>query len=295
MKRTVTAIIAVIILMAWRPEVANAQQPDPGIEYVELPPAIAACVAKCKSPAARAAATEAVDTAKRLGALEKRYAELAGQIGALRGRNASTTAQLVVIREDIRKLRESLQTLTTVTEDEFLRTGIALYGLNESLAGVNKRLDAMDSRLSALERKGNPFKLSPLAGGLVLWSTDGTLYTGFPVGARLKLNLTDSIDLNVDGAALLSISKEPFGSAVRGGLTFGLTPNWAVETGLGTSWVGYNSQLKARSAFLTGDVGITFRISRFWIAASVLAGAEFDKGSPAFALGGNALLGVEFF
>ncbi len=293
MKRTVTAISTFVVLMAWRPLVANAQS-SPGIEYVELPPAVAACVAQCTSPVARAAAVDATAVAKRLGDLERRYKDLSRKVGLLRQRDAAVTAELAAIREDIRVLRESLEILTKVTEDEFLRTGIALYGLNEGLREVRSQLAAMDTRLSALERKNGGLKIGPFAGFLVLWSTDGTLYTGMPLGARLKFNLTDSVDVNVDAAALLSINDEPVGTSVRGGLTFDLTPNWAIEAGIGSSWVGFNSQLKARSAFVTGDVGATFRYSRFTATASVLAGAEFDSNRPAFALGGNVLLGVEF-
>ncbi len=293
MKRTVIAISAFVVLMAWRPLVANAQS-SASVEYVELPPAVAACVARCTSPVAVAAATEATDVSRRLGNLERRYRDLSRKVGLLRQRDTAVTAELAAIREDIRLLRESLETLTRVTEDEFLRTGIALYGLNEGLSEVRGRLADMDTRISALERKNGGLKIGPYAGFLVLWSTDGTLYTGLPAGARLKFNLTDSVDVNVDAAALVSFNDEPLGSSVRGGLTFDLTPSWAIEAGIGSSWVGYNSQLEARAAFVTGDVGATFRYSRFTATASVLAGAEFDSDRPAFALGGNILLGVEF-
>lgn len=294
MKRIATACCSVVvIMMAGWPQAAGAQE-NTGIEYVELPPTIAACVARCTSPVARAAATEATDVSRRLGDLERRYRTLASRVGLLRQRDAAVTTELAAMRADIDRLRRSLETLTRVTEDEFLRTGIALYDLNEALAGVRGQLSEMDNRISALERKDGGVKIGPTAGFLVLWSTDGTLYTGMPLGARLKLSLTDSVDVNVDAAALLSISDEPLGTSVRGGLTFDLNPNWAIEAGLGSAWVGYNSQLKARSAFVTGDVGATFRYSRFTATASVFAGAEFDSNSPAFALGGNVLLGVEF-
>jgi len=293
MKSIATASAVVIIAMVGWSKTANAQQ-DPGVEYVDLPPDVAACVSQCTSSAARAAASDATLLAKRLGDLERRYNELASQVGLIRAGKGNATGEMAAIRKNIRQLRERLETLVSVTEDEFLRTGIALYGLNESLEGIRGQLAEMDTRIGDLERKNGGVKIGPAAGFLVLYSTDGTLYTGMPVGARLKLNLTDSVDVNIDAAILLSFGKEPVGSSVRGGLTFDLNPHWAIEAGLGTSWVGYNSQLKAHSAFATGDVGVTFRYSRFLATASALVGSEFDSGRPAFALGGNVLLGVEF-
>lgn len=293
MNRNAFALAITATLSAWLPTTAAAQEAS-GIEYVELPPAIAQCVTQCVTAEARATAQDAVALARRLASLEKKYAELSKKVGLLaRRRSPDVSGELAAVRADIRKLREDLEALTRVTEDEFLRTGIALYDLNESVARVNEKLAAMDGRLAALEKKSG-VKLDVQTGFLVLWATDGSRYTGAPLGARLKLNLTDTVDVNVDALALLSISSEPMGTSVRGGLTFDLSKLMAIEAGVSGSWVSINSQLKARSAFVTGDVGLTFRYGMAFATASLYLGSEFDSGRPAFAIGGAALVGLEF-
>jgi hypothetical protein len=293
MTRNAFALGITAILSAWLPTTAAAQE-GAGIEYVELPPIVAQCVKQCVSPQARAAASEAVVLARRLADLEKKYAELSKKVGLLaKKRSPDVSGELAGIRADIKKLREDLEALTKVTEDEFLRTGIALYDLNQSLGQVQEKLAKMDERLAALEKKSG-LKIDIQTGFLVLWSTDGTRYTGAPLGARLKLNLTDSVDVNIDALTLLSISKEPVGTSVRGGLTFDLNKVMAIEAGVSGSWVSINSQLKAKSAFVTGDVGLTFRYGMAFATADLLLGSEFDSGRPAFAIGGAVLVGLEF-
>jgi hypothetical protein len=293
MNRNAFALSIAAILSVWLPKSAAAQE-GAGIEFVELPPAVAQCVQQCVSPKARAAAGEAVVLARRLAQLEKKYEELSKSVGLLAKRKGpNVSAELAGIRADIKRLREDLVVLTKVTEDEFLRTGIALYGLNESLDKVQEKLAKMDERLAALEKKSG-LKLDIQTGFLVLWSTDGSRYTGAPLGARLKLNLTDTIDVNIDALALFAVSDQPLGTSVRGGLTFDLSKVMAIEVGVASTWVSYNSQLKAKSAFVTGDVGLTFRYGMAFASANLLLGSEFDSGKPAFALGGAVMVGLEF-
>lgn len=293
MTRKAFALGITAILSAWLPTPAAAQEAA-GVEFVELPPAVAQCVKQCVSPKARAAAEEAVTLARRLATLEKKYAELSKSVGLLAKRKGpNVSAELAGIRADIKKLREDLVALTQVTEDEFLRTGIALYDLSESLGKVQEKLAKMDERLAALEKKSG-LKLDIQTGFLVLWATDGSRYTGAPLGARLKLNLTDTVDVNVDALALFSFGEQPLGTSVRGGLTFDLSSAMAIEAGVAATWVSYDSQLKAKSAFVTGDVGLTFRYGMAFATASLLLGSEFDSGRPAFAIGGAATVGLEF-
>jgi hypothetical protein len=65
--------------------------------------------------------------------------------------------------------------------------------------------------------------------------------------------------------------------------------------GLSATWVQYDSQADAKSLFISGDVsGKLVLYKGLWAGLGLHLGAEADKGSPAFAVGGTAKLGYEF-
>jgi uncharacterized coiled-coil protein SlyX len=221
---------------------------------------------------------------------ERRIKELEGKVGALGDKVADLSQQIADLKEQLRKLREDLGKLTErVTALEKV-----VGDLKTDVAGLKTRTDGLETRVSALEQKST-VKLSARAGFLVLPALDGSTYSGFSIGPRLTLNLTDKTWLAVDTNLLLAVNDRPFGMNVRGGIGYDFHPNWYVTGGFGTSWVNYDSSLKARAAYLTPDIGLGFRKSWFDASLNVMAGPKFEHGNATFAIGGGLFLGATFF
>jgi len=271
----------------------SAQESTPLNEFrSHLPPEAVECLANCVDVPVRTDDGRIASLVKRVATLEGQVAELQKQIGLLGKKKpgADKDAIMASVRTQIKKLRaeldERINQLNRATAKDYVELAQQLYVLTEKVGDI-------DSRLGVLERKGG-VQIGPQAGFLVLHSTDGTTYTGFPLGARLTLNLTDAWDVDFDANALLSNSESPIGTQVRGGLSWTATEWLKFEAGIGSSWVGYNAQLKAKSVFVTGDVGAVVSYKLLQAGVSGLLGSEFDSGSPAFAFGGQVMLRVQF-
>lgn len=292
---------------------------------VALPPELASCVSACMSgtsprPADHAPCASVTDSgtrtrieslatevarirrevnghAGRLANHERRLRELEGQIGLLSRRTATLESDVTALREEIAGIRRAVASLQSAYElviRDYVDLSVRVGVLEEQFRTLTGRVDGLDGRMTSLESRMTSTRVGVGAGFMVLGATDGTVYTGLPVLARLTLQFTPSTFVSVSGGPVFSGGPSPVGGMVRGGLGFDVHPNWSIETGASSTWVGYNSQLDARSMFLMGDVGPTFRYRWFSANASVMAGAEFDQGSPAPAFGGLLTLRGEW-
>lgn len=325
--KTLSTVIAALVLSLFTAGLAHAQPssgssgPLPEVR-VALPAELASCVAACTAPAASprpADHTEcpaAVDTATstRIERLsreihrirtqvaantasiadhERRIRSLEDQIGLLSRRVSDLERQAREEREAIAALQRDLATLRSDYERAIGELGRRVTDLETSFTALSRSVSTLETRVSGIESRMVSVRIGVRSGFLVLGSTDGTVYTGVPVLANLTLQFTPSTFASVSGGALFSGGSSPVGAYGRLGLGFDLHPNWALETGVSTAWVGYNSTLHASSMFLMGDVGPTFRYKWFSANASIMAGAEFDR-STAFAFGGIGTIRAEW-
>jgi hypothetical protein len=214
---------------------------------------------------------------------ERRIRSLEDQIGLLRTRTAELERQVSEQRDAIAALQRDLATLRSDYERAVGELGRRVTDLETSFTALTRTVSTLETRVSGIESRMASVRIGVRTGFLVLGSTDGTVYTGVPLLANLSLQFTPSTFASVSGGPVFSAGSSPVGAHGRLGLGFDLHPNWSLETGVSTTWVGYNSTLHASSMFLMGDVGPTFRYKWFSVNASVMAGAEFDRTTaPAF-------------
>lgn len=227
---------------------------------------------------------------------ERRLRSLESQIGLLSGRTADLERQVRELNDAIAGIRRDVATLQRQYElvvRDYVDLAVRVGVLEEKFRDLQSTVSGLDGRITSLESRMASARVGVRTGFLVLGSTDGTVYTGVPVLANLTLQFTPTTFASVSGGALFSGGSSPVGTYGRLGLGFDLHPNWSLETGASTTWVGYDSSLHASSMFLMGDVGPTFRYSWFSVNASVMAGAEFDRSTSA-AFGGLLTLRGEW-
>jgi len=269
-------------------------QSGSGVEFVQLSPSMTECVKQCLPSPTAPADIQAKALTKRLAVLEKKLAQLKGQVGLLAKKKADA-ADVSALKGEIAQIRERLETLTRKVAEDVVDLGNRDAALEARLTALTESTAGMNARLAAVEAKSAGVKLDVGAGFIGLWATDGLSYTGIPVTARLKLNLNESVDVNIDAGLLVSFGHQPMGTSVRGGLTFDLNDKWAIEAGLSGDWVGFDNQMKAKAAFVTADGGITFRYGMLRATANVIIGSKFQgQKAPCFALGGAATVGIVF-
>ena len=266
-------------------------QKGPSAKALELRPEIAQCVNDCLLPATAPADDQTAVLAMNLAKLTRQLADLQKQVGLLASKKADPAA-MAALRSEIRKIDERLETLTKAAAKDAVDLGLRDEALEKSLKELTELSAALTARVAVLEKKGGGVHVGLGAGFEGFWATNHLSYTGLPVVARLKLNLTDSVDVDIDAGGVFSFSHNPVGTIVRGGLSFDLNDKFAIETGLSGHFVGYNNQMLAKAAFVMADGGVAFRYGLFQATARVLLGSEFDSHKPAFALGGALTAGV---
>ena len=291
MKKVIT-LVACAVALAWAGN-ASAEENATLSEFrMVLPADAAACLANCVDTPVQTDDGRIASLIARVTELEKKVADLRKQVGLLgkKKSGADQHAIMAAVRVELERVRgeldDRIDQLNRATAKDYVELAQSLYVLTEKVSGI-------EGRLSLIEGRGG-VKIGPQAGFLVLHSTDGTTYSGFPLGARLTLNLTDAWDVDFDATALLSAGESPIGTQVRGGLGWSANEWFKLEAGIGSSWVGYNAQLKAKSVFVTGDVGAVFSYKLLQAGVSGFLGSEFDCGSPAFAFGGQVMLRLMF-
>ncbi|MFA6603582.1 MAG: hypothetical protein WCT10_01915 [Patescibacteria group bacterium] len=285
--KKVSTLVACAAVLAWAGKVSADESNTLSEFRMVLPPEAARCLAGCTATAKVRADDRIASLARRVTVLEDQISGLRKQVGLLGKKKpgADQNAIAASVRTEIARLRGELDRLNQATAKDYVELAQQLYALME-------RIREIDSRLNVMERKGG-VKIGPQGGFLVLRSSDGTTYTGLPVGTRLTLNLTDSWDIDFDANALVSGGNARVGTQVRGGLSWTANDWFAIEGGVGSSWVGYDNQLKAKSAFVTGDFGLVFSHKLVQVGVSGRLGSEFDSGCPAFAFGSQVLLRLE--
>ncbi len=307
MKKIVCTVIALLCLAVTGQARAQENQPLPRYVWTP-PPELAQCVTACAAqvkceqkpvtcPAGLAARNDGrvKQLESRLAELKQKVAKLEKQVGLLAKRDATLEKQLTEARAETAKVHEELLVKYRLLLKDIVDLGAKDAVLEEKIAEMQGTVTKLNERLDSLESRLSPVQFGPRLGFLWLNSLDGTRYTAMPVGARLTLRMTDLVDLNVDGNLLVSFTKDrPLGSQVRGSVGFNFTDWFKLEGGVSATWAGYNSQLKAKSAFVMGDVTVDFQYKCVYAGASFLIGSEFDRGSPAFAYGTMLNLGLRF-
>jgi hypothetical protein len=323
--KSISILFASIILLA--AATAEAQEPGSGTlpeVGVTLPPDLAACVRACTAPGASTepsshASCNGVDEtargrisamAGRISAIrrlvdqhsssiadhERRIGELERQVGLLGTRTSDLEAEVGRHREAIAALRRDIASLERRYElvvRDYVDLAVRVGVLEEKFEDLQGEVSRLSTRVTALENALRPVRFGPFAGFIGAWSTDGTSYTGIPIGARLALQLTAHDSVLIDGGASFAAGTNPVSTYVRGAYARSLHPMWGIETGLGGYWLGLNDQVEAKSNLVLADVNVTFTPHRVVnIYAGPMIGAEFDQGSPAFAGGFRLGLGV---
>lgn len=317
MHQTFRIVLAAIVFGTVLPATALAQQssaPIPELRLEGMPADITACVRSCVSGTTSDSScrpTGTADAERRLTAIdgqlasarrsirdhERRITALEGEVGLLRGRVTDLEGRIAEQQRQIEALLVTVRALhryyLLVIED-YVDLAVRV-GINETkITDLQRDVAALETRVSRLESRTGTVQLGARVGGLVLHAFDGTTYSGFALGPRFTLRLTDSMTASVDAQMLLSVSDNPFGTRIRGGWQWEFVPTWELDAGLSASWVGYDNRLNAKSAFLGPDVGVTWRpLNWLNVGANFFVGAEFDQGNPAPAIGGMLTLGFD--
>lgn len=278
---------------------------DNGKLYIKLPPSLMQCLAACQVQALECAPTDQV--AARSGSdctqakatatkkairkgptLWKRYQNVSRQLSLL---ESSTKEALDEHRADIDALKEELEELQGQLEElgaGFTDLAAAHQALSDEVGKALDRLTAVESRMTVLT-------VGPTVGGLGLWSSDGSTFTSFSAGVRADFRFRPETHLVLESGLLMAASEQPFGATVRAGLGFDLSHGLAIETGVSGVFASLDSQLLAKSIFVTPDVGLGYRMDcGFHAELRFLVGAEFDASDPGFALGGQLTAGWAF-
>ncbi|KPJ85815.1 hypothetical protein AMJ57_01755 [Parcubacteria bacterium SG8_24] len=248
------------------------------------PTAVAPDCSESRVKKAKKVKRKGATLASKLAQLRKRVKKLEGQVGAL-GSSGDPSSELGKLQKELQELRKLYKLLLK----DIVDLGAKDYALQ-------LEIEALKDRLTAIERKDSVVKLRPRGGFVLLAGFDGpTTYTGFSTGPELTLTLSDTVYLSLQTNVLLSFSSNPIGTQLRGVVGVDLHPNWSVEAGVQSAWVGYNDRLLAKSAFLSAEFAAVWRPVRFFnIGLGLLVGAEFDQDQPAFALGGQLSAGIDW-
>ena len=297
-----------------------ATQPD-----VTIDPALAQCIINCKAEAAKKPAARKGGGKKaakpvvkeepkaEAPARDPRVDKLADDVARLNRETAEhDEIKAEIKRNEERRIKDNYDTRVKAATDHVRQ--------QNQLDDHKKRLDDHDSQLAKLKAdaatlygmydKYNPFSarvgLSP--GVLTLKSLDGTSYTGVSLSATLTLSLRNWAEAFGEGGFIGAVSDRPLSARARGGVNV-FPLSWTkipgikdvgVQAALSINMLEVGERLKARSAFIMGELGPHFRLVLIerWLAFSaglnLMGGLEFDQGHPAPAVGFAGHVAVEF-
>ncbi len=256
------------------------------------PPAkrrIRAAVATAKS--LTAAAAKKTDE---IAALKRRVGKLEDSSGLL-GRGADDSA-LDTLRAEVARSEKDLKVLKQQLEDLNREYGL-MHDEITDVTNLYVELKEDVNRLNDLEKKMPYARLSARLGYFGLVSSDGTTFGGLTLGPRLSLQLAERTAFTLDTAAAMSFTRTPFGSHLRVGIEHEVAKKFlALTGGLSSTFAAYDDRLRAKSAFLMGDVGYDMLgYDPIIISMGLFAGTELDQDSPSFAYGGMMCVGVNLF
>ncbi len=266
-----------------------------GINLDNLPPEVVACLKQVDIGKKR------VETKKTAVAKLQKKAETA------KGPE-KTKAQAEVVKEskELERLEGQLRDLSRRLNDaekKFAEKDDSRYGevvkdllkqqaKTEELIGEVKGLK---NEIASLDRQLSFVKIGPRIGALAWRSNDRTTYIGGLLGARLTLR-AESVDVFVEPFSAFGSQNCPVSLGIKGGVGHEFGNGLSLEGGVFGSAHRINNMLKAKSALLALDLGVGFRPGKSGLSLnlSLLLGAEFDQGTPAFAFGGQATIGWDF-
>jgi len=234
---------------------------------------------------------------ERLELYERRITDLEGRIGGLADRDRELGEELSQLTVRVTRLEVQITEISemlTQIEDILRRLGELEEGQqrqDEQLEELQARIERLESQIEEVNRRNGVVQISPSGGFVGVYSLDGSSYTGGMAGMRVALRVTRLISVFVEPQVTLAANEYPAGTIIRGGLMFEIRPWVLMEVAASGMWVGFDAQLDAAAAYLTGDVGVMFRpLDWLEFGATVNTGAELDACDPAFAIGGQAWL-----
>ncbi len=234
---------------------------------------------------------------QRLSSYETRIEQLENRVGGLTDRDPGLDAEMDRLRRLVEQLTVRIDALQQLIEDveEVQRMLGELEAdqerQDEDIAEARERIERLESQLSEVMRRNGVVQISPSGGFVGMYALDGSHYTGGLIGMRVNLRVTRVVGVFVEPLVTLAAGDYPAGTVIRGGLMFEIRPWVLMEVAASGMWVGFDAQLDAAAAYLTGDLGVMFRpIDWLELGVTVNTGAELDACVPAFAIGGQAWL-----
>jgi len=233
----------------------------------------------------------------RLAGYERRIAQLESRLGGLSDRDPELDAELDRLRELVGQVNVRLDALMQMQAD-LNEVSQRVGGLQEDNERMQRELEEGRARVARLEaqinevaRRNGVVQISPSGGFVGIYSLDGSYYTGGLAGMRVSLRVNRRLGVFAEPMVTAAVNEYPLGSVIRGGLMVYLTDWVLLETAVSGMWVGFDSQLDAKAAYLTGDVGVLFRpIDWLELGLTLNVGVELDYCNPAAAFGGEAML-----
>ncbi|MFH1046812.1 MAG: hypothetical protein V1738_00775 [Patescibacteria group bacterium] len=233
----------------------------------------------------------------RLSSYESRIAVLEGRVGGLADRDAELGQELEELRGQVAQLNVRMDAVAQLIGDiEAVqhRLGSLEEGQDRQdteLEDLRSRVTTLEERIEHTRRRDGVVQLGITGGFVGIFALDGSSFYGAPVGLRISLRVNRLIGVFVEPMITLAVHQYWIGTTIRGGLQFEfLNGQFMLETAVSGMWVGLDSQLDAIAAYITGDVGVTWRPRIDWVEFSLAfnAGIELDQCDPAAAFGGTA-------
>lgn len=266
-----------------------------GIQLDNLPPEIRACLkqaeigkqrvavkkAKVADLRKKADAAKGSDKAKAKAEVQKESQELAKLESQLKD-----LAQRLTDVEEALKLKADGRNMATLKD-------IVIQGSKIEILLADVR--DLKKEVAELERQLNFVQIGPRLGAMAWRSNDKTSYIGGLLGARLTLR-GEGVNVFVEPFAAFGLQNCPVSLGIKGGVEHVFENGLSLEAGALGSAHSINNMLKAKSALLALDLGVGFRPGKsgLVLGLSLLLGAEFDQGNPAFAFGGQGTIGWDF-
>jgi len=296
-------VLAVIFLMAYSSSVSAEEATVAEASTVMTQEQLCELVRRCQRGEGSAECREARRGTRqawrrllqRLSTYETRIEQLEARIGGLADRDSELDRELDRLRDLIGQLTvriDALQQLMADVEEIQRRLGEIddeQDRQDEALEEASDRIERLEAQISEVSRRNGVVQISPSGGYVGIYAFDGSYYTGGLLGMRVALRVTRRIGVFVEPMVTLAAGDYPAGTVIRGGLMIHLT-DWALlETAVSGMWVGFDAQLDAAAAYLTGDLGVMFRpIDWVELGVTLNTGVELDSCDPAFAIGGEA-------